>query len=70
VPFLVRNFGTFGVTLNWEVFDFGRTRAAVHEREAQLAQAEENNLQRLKRTSRSDRATLPQGAANREVWFR
>ena len=47
VPFLVRNFGTFGVTLNWEVFDFGRRRAAVREREAQLAQAEED-LQRLK----------------------
>jgi len=47
VPFLVRNFGTFGVTLNWEVFDFGRRRAAVRERETQLAQAEEN-LQRLK----------------------
>jgi outer membrane protein TolC len=47
IPFLVRNFGTFGVTLNWEVFDFGRRRAAVREREAQLAQAEEN-LQRLR----------------------
>ena len=47
VPFLVRNFGTFGVNLNWEVFDFGKRRAAVREREAQLAQAEEN-LQRLK----------------------
>jgi outer membrane protein TolC len=46
VPFLVRNFGTFGFTLNWEVFDFGKRRAAVREREAQLAQAEEN-LQRL-----------------------
>jgi outer membrane protein TolC len=47
VPFLVRNFGTFGFNLNWEVFDFGRRRAAVREREAQLAQAEEN-LRRLK----------------------
>jgi outer membrane protein TolC len=47
VPFLVRNFGTFGVNLNWEVFDFGKRRAAVREREAQLAQAEEN-LRRLK----------------------
>jgi len=47
VPFLVRNFGTFGVNLNWEVFDFGKRRAAVREREAQLAQAEEN-LDRLK----------------------
>ena len=47
VPFLVRNFGTFGVSLNWEVFDFGKRRSAVREREAQLAQAEEN-LSRLK----------------------
>jgi outer membrane protein TolC len=47
VPFLVRNFGTFGVSLNYDVFDFGKRRAAVREREAQLAQAEEN-LQRLK----------------------
>jgi outer membrane protein TolC len=47
VPFLVRNFGTFGVSLNWDVFDFGKRRSAVREREAQLAQAEEN-LTRLK----------------------
>ena len=47
MPFLVRNFGTFGVNLNWDVFDFGKRRAAVREREAQLAQAEEN-LRRLK----------------------
>jgi len=47
VPFLVRNFGTFGVNLTYEVFDFGKRRAAVREREAQLAQAEEN-LRRLK----------------------
>ena len=47
VPFLVRNFGTFGVNLNWDVFDFGKRRATIREREAQLAQAEEN-LERLK----------------------
>jgi outer membrane protein TolC len=47
VPFLVRNFGTFGVNLAWEVFDFGKRRAAVREREAQLEQAQEN-LRRLK----------------------
>jgi outer membrane protein TolC len=47
VPFLVRNFGTFGFHLNWDVFDFGRRRAAVREREAQLEQAEEN-LRRVK----------------------
>ncbi len=42
VPFLVRNFGTFGVFLSWEVFDFGKRRADVREREAELAQATEN----------------------------
>jgi len=47
VPFLVRNFGTFGVNLNWEVFDFGKRRSAVRERETQLAEAQEN-LRRLK----------------------
>lgn len=47
VPFLVRNFGTFGVNLSWDVFDFGKRRAAVREREAQLAQSEQS-LQRLK----------------------
>jgi outer membrane protein TolC len=47
VPFLVRNFATVGFILDWDVFDFGKRRAAVREREAQLAQAEEN-LRRLK----------------------
>jgi outer membrane protein TolC len=47
VPFLARNFGTFGFHLTWDVFDFGKRRAAVLEREAQFAQAEEN-LRRLK----------------------
>ena len=47
VPFLVRNFGTFGVNLDYDLFDFGKRRAAVRERAAQLAQAEQN-LERLK----------------------
>jgi outer membrane protein TolC len=47
VPFLVSNFGTVGVRLNYDVFDFGKRRAAVREHEAQLAEAEEN-LKRLK----------------------
>ena len=47
VPFLVRNFGTFGVNMTWDVFDFGKRRAAVRERQDQLAEAEEN-LRRLK----------------------
>jgi outer membrane protein TolC len=47
VPFLVRNFGTFGFHLTWDVFDFGKRRAGILASEAQLAQAEEN-LRRLK----------------------
>ncbi len=47
VPFLVHNFGTFGLTFSFDVFDFGKRRSLVREREARLAQAEEN-LQRLK----------------------
>jgi outer membrane protein TolC len=42
VPFLARNFGTFGVHLGYEFFDGGRKRAAVGEHKAQLAQAQEN----------------------------
>ena len=47
VPFLVHNFGTFGLSLTYDVFDFGKRRATVREREAKLAQAEQN-LERLK----------------------
>jgi outer membrane protein TolC len=47
VPFVARNFGTFGLTLTYDVFDFGKRRAVVREREAKLAQAEEN-VARLK----------------------
>lgn len=36
-PFLVHNLGRFEVNLKWDVFDFGKRRAAVREREAQLA---------------------------------
>jgi outer membrane protein TolC len=42
VPFLARNFGTFGVQLTYDIFDGGRRRAAVRESDAQLAQAKEN----------------------------
>src|SRR5262249_39315785 len=47
VPFLVHNFGTFGFTMSYDAFDFGKRRATVRERELKLAQAEEN-LERLK----------------------
>jgi outer membrane protein TolC len=42
VPFLARNFGTFGIHLGYDLFDGGRKRAVKREREAQLAQAKEN----------------------------
>ncbi len=42
VPFLARNFGTFGVHFGYDVFDSGRKKAVVRERQAQLSQAKEN----------------------------
>jgi outer membrane protein TolC len=42
VPFLARNFGTFGIHLGYELFDGGKKRSVKNEREAQLAQAKEN----------------------------
>lgn len=42
VPFLARNFGTFGGQLTYNLFDGGRRRATVSESSARLAQAREN----------------------------
>ena len=42
VPFLARNFGTFGVHFGYDLFDGGKKRATLRERNAQLAQAKEN----------------------------
>ena len=42
VPFLARNFGTFGIHLSYDIFDGGKKRAMLHERDSQLAQAKEN----------------------------
>src|SRR5439155_10471492 len=47
VPFLVHNFGTVGLSMSYDVFDFGKRRAEVRQGEVQLQEAEEN-LQRLK----------------------
>ena len=47
VPFLARNFGTFGVHFGYDLFEGGRRNAEIGERKAQLAQAEEN-LARVK----------------------
>jgi outer membrane protein TolC len=42
VPFLARNFGTFGARLTYDLFDGGRRKAAVGESNARLGQAREN----------------------------
>jgi outer membrane protein TolC len=42
VPFLVHNFGSFGVSLTYELFDGGKRRDVVKERDAQLDQAKEH----------------------------
>jgi outer membrane protein TolC/preprotein translocase subunit SecF len=42
VPFLTHNFGTFGLQMTWNVFDWGKRKGVVGERAAQLTQAEEN----------------------------
>jgi outer membrane protein TolC len=47
VPFLARNFGTFGVHFGYDLFDGGKRTAEIGERKAQLAQADEN-LARVK----------------------
>lgn len=42
VPFLAHNFGTFGVHFGYDIFDGGKKRATLRERDAQLAEAKEN----------------------------
>jgi outer membrane protein TolC len=42
VPFLARNFGTFGVHFGYDLFDGGRKHGVLRERQAQLSQAKEN----------------------------
>jgi outer membrane protein TolC len=42
VPFLARNFGTFGVHFGYDLFDSGRKRGVLRERQAQLSQVKEN----------------------------
>ena len=42
VPFLAHNFGSFGVHFSYDLFDSGRKRGLVRERESQRSQAKEN----------------------------
>jgi outer membrane protein TolC len=52
-PFLARNNGAFGVHMTWTLFEFGKRRGQVSEREAEVAQAEEN-LTRIRNRVRID----------------
>jgi outer membrane protein TolC len=42
IPFLARNFGTFGATFNYDLVDGGRRGAALGESNSKLAEAREN----------------------------
>ncbi len=53
VPFLASNNGVFGLWLNISLFDWGKKSGLIREREAQLAQAEEE-LHRLERRIQID----------------
>ena len=41
VPFLAHNFGTFGIHVSYDIFDGGKKRSTVREREALAAEAKE-----------------------------
>jgi outer membrane protein TolC len=56
-PFITHNIGTFGVQLDWNVFDWGKRGAVVGQRRSQLLQAEENIDRTAKRiTVETDKA--------------
>jgi outer membrane protein TolC len=42
VPFVAHNFGTFGLQMTWNIFDWGKRKGVVGQRDALLTQAEEN----------------------------
>ena len=42
VPLLTENNGLIGVRMNWTLLEFGKRSGQVHERQAQVAEAEEN----------------------------
>lgn len=47
VPFVDRNFGTFGIRLSYDIFDAGKRKALIRERRDEVSQAAEN-LERVK----------------------
>ena len=63
-PFLAHNFGAFGAALSYDVFEFGKRRAVVRERDAQVgaSRAERGTPERGR--ERSSLARPEQGGAN------
>jgi outer membrane protein TolC len=61
VPFLTHNNGIFGLQMTWNLFDWGKRRGIVAQRQAQLEQAQEN-LRRIQ-----DRISVDIGKACRKL---
>jgi len=61
VPFPAHSFGTFGLQMTWNIFDWGKRNGVVGQREALLTQAEEN-LRRI-----TDRVSLEVDKAYRKI---
>jgi outer membrane protein TolC len=58
---ITQNVGTFGVMMSWDIWDWGKRRAVIGEREALLSQAREN-LRRL-----NDQVTVELDKAYRKL---
>jgi outer membrane protein TolC len=61
VPFVAHSFGTFGLQMNWNIFDWGKRKGVVGQRDALLTQAEEN-LRRI-----TDRVSVEVDKAYRKL---
>jgi outer membrane protein len=57
LPFLDRNFGTFGINFKYDLFDAGKRRSLVRERQDEVLEAREN-LERVKDEVRVRIATI------------
>jgi outer membrane protein TolC len=61
VPFVAHSFGTFGFQMTWNIFDWGKRKGMVGQRDALLTQAEEN-LRRI-----ADRVSVEVDKAYRKL---
>jgi len=67
VPFLARNFGTFGAVLTYDLFDGGKRKANVGESNARLGQARENLARITDEVERSVETAANKLARTREM---